>query len=284
METSSPQDRSRAILEHYEARKEQMSRALHPDDHMFKSNNSEWPPYISVGASAIRTLSAALNHTDQKIDAILDFGCGHGRVARHLPLAFPEASLAFSDIDETAWQFCAETFGGTGFPSHKDFSQLEIPGSYDLIWLGSVFTHLDWSDMQTLLEKFAGALNVGGLVVATVRGQACYKMMIDTPERFNQGGYYDALLNDYHTNGFGYMIYKGFEDWGQNLITPAKVHQLADRLDGLSCVDVVETGWANIHDVGIWKLDAPMVHADLATQPESKRSLSGFFRSLFSSK
>ena len=55
--------------------------------------------YFAVGRSALECVLTALLHSRLPIaTSILDFGCGHGRVARDLRAAFPDAAITFSDV------------------------------------------------------------------------------------------------------------------------------------------------------------------------------------------
>ena len=242
-----------AAWEGFKARLPDIDRETHPNDDMLKKSPKGWSDYELAGVSAIRCTFESLLFTNIAcVKSVLDFGSGHGRVARHLRLAFPAAALHFSDIDDDAWQFCARQFGGSGFASTDDFSKLVVPVRTDLIFVGSVFTHLDSERCQHLWKALFGSLNPGGALVATFRGRECWQMMIKTPERFNMGGYYDSMINNYLKQGFGYQDYKGFVKWGQNLWKPAQVAQLANDAPDARLVRFSEAGWANIHDVGVW--------------------------------
>src|SRR5262245_27216903 len=95
-----------------------VSRAVHPKDDMFNKAKKGFDDYDLVGASAVKAiLSTLYNAPIEKVERVLDFGCGHGRVARHLRAMFPQAQLHFSDIDASAVEFCATTFNGTGILS-----------------------------------------------------------------------------------------------------------------------------------------------------------------------
>lgn len=242
-----------ALWAHYCSALPRIDRTIHENDDMFRTALRGWDDYLIVGQSSVDVILHALVLAKvPDVHRVLDFGCGHGRVARHLRLLFPEASLFFTDIDETAWGFCARQFQGEGFSSFDDFEQLALPGNIDVIFLGSVFTHLDWSRSRTLWSKLFEALEPGGALIATFRGSQTYRMMMRDPGRFNAGGYYEQLLEDYRHTGFGYQDYKGFVNWGQNLFSVGKVAELAEGHDRARLIGYKEWGWANIHDVAVW--------------------------------
>ena len=189
----------------------------------------------------------------QEIRTVLDFGCGHGRTARHLPLLFPAATLLFSDIDESAWQFCARQFPrARGIPSHEDFAQVDLPTNIDVIFVGSVFTHLDWHRSRALWHKLFDALSPAGVLIPTFRGSACYRLMVRDADTLNYKGYYDPMINNYLTTGFGYQDYKNFTAWGQNLASIGRITDLAADQERARLVGYKEAGWAGVHDVAVW--------------------------------
>lgn len=141
----------------------EIDKRIHPDDHMMNTAQQGWADYNFVGVSTIQLLLSLLAQADtQKVRRILDFGCGHGRAARHIRACFPAAEMDFCDIDPGAAQFCAETFSGAAIVSSDDFSDLSLDKEYDIIWLGSVFTHLSLDRMVALFDKLQSHLAVGG--------------------------------------------------------------------------------------------------------------------------
>jgi hypothetical protein len=122
--------------------------------------------------------------------------------------------------------------------------------TYDLIFVGSVFSHITFSNIKILLNKLTSSLNKNGILVASFRGGACYEMMIAN-DTLNINNYYNQLLSDYHDHGFGYQDYKGFEHWGQNLIKPQELFKLQDINSTLKIF--IERGWCNIHDIYVYQ-------------------------------
>jgi hypothetical protein len=72
---------------------------------------------------------------------ILDLPCGHGRVLRHLQHAFPRAQLTACDVNMSATEFCARTFGATPVQGNESPQKIALKGNYDL---GRVAAHPFW--------------------------------------------------------------------------------------------------------------------------------------------
>lgn len=116
----------------------------------------------------------------------LDFGCGYGRVTRFLAARFantdPTPELWASDILSDALLFQEEHLGTRTFPSARRPRDLEIPSlggpgpaeplCFDLIYVGSLFTHLPESTFSAWLERLTGMLSERGILVFTVHDQS----------------------------------------------------------------------------------------------------------------
>ena len=83
----------------------------------------------------------------------------------------PSARLGAGDIDHDGVDFCAATFGATPVYGREDPADVEIDAPYELIWCGSLFTHLPPERWEGFLALFERALAPGGLLVFTTHGR-----------------------------------------------------------------------------------------------------------------
>jgi SAM-dependent methyltransferase len=230
-----------------------VSRDVHPSDRMSSHHGHDWAKYELVGASAIRVVFAALSLTPtREVRRLLDFGSGYGRVSRHFQTFLPDAERFVADIDEEASGFCAERFRGIAVPSSRDFGRLDLPGDLDLIWVGSVFTHVTFDRMEQLFRSLAGRLAPGGTLVATFHGE--FVIGVQKVRPIIHPPFWDRILAEYEADGVGHHPYggaNGTDNWGVSLITPAKVATLS-RSTGLEQAAHLHRGWAGFQDVGVW--------------------------------
>lgn len=147
---------------------------VHDNDLMlFDDSRASVENYLRAGRSAVDIVEAALVEAGRSYEATtscLDFGCGHGRVLRLLCQRIPADRVTACDVDKEGVRFCAAEFGVQPLVSKWDIREIPL-GSYDLIWSGSVFTHLDVANCDILLERLGRSLLPGGLLVFSMHGE-----------------------------------------------------------------------------------------------------------------
>jgi len=100
--------------------------------------------YFKVGLSAIHCIDEVMELTGSKdVETILDFPCGSGRVMRFLQQRFPEAKITACELTKGPVQFCVRTFGAEPAYSSLNLDEVSLGQQFDLIWCGSLATHLN---------------------------------------------------------------------------------------------------------------------------------------------
>jgi SAM-dependent methyltransferase len=221
-----------------------------PDDEMFQGDRAH---YFGVGDSASHCIHSALGAANKpalEIQSILDLPCGHGRVMRFLKAAFPHAPLTACDLNRDAVDFCARTFGAEPVYSDIDVSRIPLRKKFDLIWCGSLLTHLRAEPCAELVRWLSSLLNLNALLIFTVHGRWVERWL--ATGRYNYGlpdERTSALLKDYYSSGFGYADYPGQTNYGISLCSPAFVLDKLVSIPDLKLVAYHERGWDNHHDV-----------------------------------
>jgi SAM-dependent methyltransferase len=128
--------------------------------------------YMYGGRSALKNIVDALITADAGIPrAILDFPCAHGRVTRFLKASFPESEIWAADINQAGVDFCASRFGAVPFNSAPNLREVSLPRKFDVIWCGSLASHLPEDQCKVLFKLLVDALEDNGILCITTCGR-----------------------------------------------------------------------------------------------------------------
>lgn len=147
--------------------------------------------FLQVGAQMCGSIRSAVAMTGTPVErmrAILDFGCGCGRVARHwAEVEGPEIYGCDYNPDLVTW--CAAnlpTLRATR--NHLAPPTPYVTGSFDLIYALSVFSHLDEPLQRDWLAEFRRLLRPSGLLVLSVLGEKLrHRLSAEEQRRFDRG-------------------------------------------------------------------------------------------------
>ncbi len=220
-------------------------------------NRSSALYYFSTGLDAIKNMELALNRAGRKAQPpkrVLDFPCGFGRVTRWMEIMYPNAKIFASDLMEMAVDFCGTTFRCETFETSKTIKETVLPGNLDIIWVGSLFTHLAGTKVRDYLKLMSKSLNDQGVIVFTAHGAFVRNRMVTRKKTYRLGEKrLVRIVDNYDNNGFGFAPYDGFEDYGISLMRYEWLYNLQDKVDGLELDMVIPRGWVNHQDVVIFK-------------------------------
>ena len=93
-----------------------------------------------------------------KAQRILDFGGGYGRVSRFLHIFFPNAQILINDPKKSAIKFQLENFGHA----------IDDHNPVDIIFAGSVFTHLPKALFERILHQLMDTIDRGNTLILTL--------------------------------------------------------------------------------------------------------------------
>lgn len=229
---------------------DKISLQIHSADTMYVESDAFH--YLSVGLSASRCIQEALLRTpaEYTVGSILDFPCGHGRVLRFLRAMFPNSDITAAEIDSTALEFCRRSFSVATFLSKTTFSDLSLPQRFDLIWCGSLFTHIDEQASRNLLQFFHDHLSDQGVCVFTTHGQRSIDWIQSKKATYGlTEGAQQEVIRGFQLKGYGYADYPNQSGFGISAVSHQRILELAKGVGRWSETFFLEHGWDNHQDV-----------------------------------
>lgn len=208
--------------------------------------------YTRVALSALDCIESALSKSGVgEPKSILDMPSGSGRVLRYLARRFPTARLVACEIEEGDLEFCRKLLPHvTTVRSAPDFDALELPGPFDLIWCGSLITHLDADAIRALIRCFKRHLAPGGVVVFTTHGDKLLHMMETREHDYQLSDEQIAYLGSgYRESGVAYTDYTWTTGYGASVTSPEWIRDEVEAIGGLSETWFAENGWTDAQDV-----------------------------------
>jgi hypothetical protein len=167
-----------------------------------------------------------------------------------MQLLLPQSRIVASDIEQSAINFCHEQFGVRTVLSTESFSTLAIDAQFDLIWCGSLITHLSEARAVRLLELFYSLLAPGGLCLFSTHGPTQANWIEEGSETYglSEAGQRE-LLKQFSDRGYGYANYPKLKNQGISVVSHNKMVSLATTVGAWTEAIFLERGWANNHDV-----------------------------------
>jgi 2-polyprenyl-3-methyl-5-hydroxy-6-metoxy-1,4-benzoquinol methylase len=145
-----------------------------PDGNIFKRVSGDENPFTFryVGYSTFLKLEALckkyLAENFGKVDRILDWGCGCGRVSRYFSRYSAETEIHGIDIDPTGINWIKENLNFGNFKHIEPDSKTPYPdGHFDFIFGISIFTHLTEEDHFFWLKELQRIIAKNGIVAVT---------------------------------------------------------------------------------------------------------------------
>ena len=203
--------------------------------------------YMAVGRSAIEIVMRAMILADkQEVRTVLDLPCGGGRVMRHLRVFFPDSEIFACDLERRLEDFVVNTFSVARFRTAADFSE-DPNRHFDLVFVGSLVTHLDEPKFRRAVGWFIGALAPDGLLVLTTAGRQ-HDLYQRNMREFVPASDWEDAHRSFITTGFGYVAYPG-QDYGLSVCKPSWLIDLVENDPSIRIIMLQEGVWNRHQDV-----------------------------------
>ena len=159
---------------------------------------------------------------------------------------FPDSAISASDIERAKQAFVVSRYGARPVECPPNFSK-PLPEQYDLIFVGSLFSHLDAGLFERALDFFVGGLAPEGILVMTLHGRY-------TATALSAGRAHPRMLRTidmFRRAGFSYVEQERTRygvSYGTSFSSPSWVASLIERRAHATLLAYKERAWDNHQD------------------------------------
>lgn len=188
-----------------------------PEDLVFDAlNYVAWDTYRDQGRRHAAVFARLILEASQSpVLEVLEWGCGPGRLIRHMPelLAPRDARVTGSDYNERSIAWCSAHLQGIEFVTNGLVPPLSLaPNRFDAVYSFSVFTHLSEQVQLAWAADLARVLRPGGTLICTTHGESYRKLLATRDEqlRFERG---EVVVQDRYAEGKKWFLAVHPERW-----------------------------------------------------------------------
>ena len=159
-----------------------------PELHFLVSGNRNLDAFtfLEIGRNCAGQIASILSQNGVEIDkleSLLDFGCGCGRIIRHFH-SLKKTKVYGTDYNRKLIEWCRQNLTFAEF----EMNQLQPPliyraAQFDLIYAYSVFTHLPEPLQMSWLAELWRVLKPNGHLIMTTHGAAYVKEYLPSDEQ-----------------------------------------------------------------------------------------------------
>ncbi len=148
---------------------------LPPPFYVYETFNLNYPAFYDKSNETAKWLVSYFRkyYTLENI-SILDWGCGPGRIIRHLPVLL-DSSCSFygTDYNKKYITWCSKNIPGVTFYVNNLQPPLQfMDNMFDIIYGISIFTHLSLQMHYAWFNELIRILKPGGILFLTLQGEA----------------------------------------------------------------------------------------------------------------
>jgi len=136
-----------------------------PDWYFYRKSGTETAAFLAGIAAKYLPGKAGLR--------VLEWGCGPGRVIRHIPAAFATTTAFGSDYNPETIAWCSRNIPEVAFSKNELSPPLKFEAnSFDFVYSISVLTHLSEAVSTQWVAELYRVMEPGALLVITTNGDS----------------------------------------------------------------------------------------------------------------
>ncbi|WP_075342863.1 class I SAM-dependent methyltransferase [Tenacibaculum agarivorans] len=194
---------------------------LPPDFYIYETFQLNYKKYYTNGLpTAMWLIELVSEFKLLENSAILDWGCGTGRILRHLPKIAGNTNYYFGcDYNPKYVKWCQENLKNIDFQLNQVTPPLPYEDQkFDFVYGISIFTHLSLEQHQKWFEELYRILKPNGILFLTTHGDA-HKFKLTEKEQlaYTSG---DLIIHDFKKEGN--RLFAAYQP-------PSFMHQIASK-------------------------------------------------------
>lgn len=190
---------------------------------LYESFAMDYKAYYYGGRDSAKDLYGLLKkYKPQKKLHVLDWGCGPGRIIRHMPDYFDKSCTFYgTDYNAESIRWCVNNIPGIHFSGNNLSPPLDYKENlFDIIYGISVFTHLSEKMHFAWIKELHRILKNGGILLLTTAGNGFRtKLTRKEKSRFDDGRLIirsrvkegHRTFTAFHPEGFMRNLFSAFE-------------------------------------------------------------------------
>ncbi|WP_445749057.1 class I SAM-dependent methyltransferase [Polaribacter sp.] len=175
---------------------------LPPDFYLYETFSLNYDKFYTNGKPTAEWLVNHISEFKQFENlSILDWGCGTGRIIRHLPNVVDNSNSFFgTDYNQKYVKWCTENLKGIQFKLNNLKPPLNFKkNSMDVIYGISIFTHLSKELHFEWMQELSNVLKKDGVLFLTTHGNVhSSKLLPKEKENFDKG---NLVVHSYKKEG-----------------------------------------------------------------------------------
>jgi len=172
-------------------------RSKHPglsipsDRDLFETFQVNYEKYFTDGElAATEIMEWYAPYRNTSVPCILDWGCGTGRVIRHIPLIAPEAVCHGYDSNNSRINWASKQISQVQFSTGKALPLPYASNQFNLVFGISVLTHIAAEEQMEHIRELHRILQPGGILILSTHGSKYTKQLSDGElEQYLKGAY-----------------------------------------------------------------------------------------------
>ncbi len=171
-----------------------------PPYYIYETYRLNYQEYYEDGLETARELADIVRKHKSTEGRWLDWGCGPGRITRHLPDVLANMQIYGSDYNTGYIEWCRQHIKNVEF----SLNQLNPPLPYhneffDVVSGLSIFTHLSQQNHIDWFKELYRIINKEGILLITLQGEAFReKLLKEELVKFDNG---DLVIREYQKQG-----------------------------------------------------------------------------------